>query len=320
MQEFIPWIEKYRPRSIDQLILDDMTRAQISTFLQDTTSTHLIITGVPGIGKTSTARILATHILGGSLDHGYLELNAAEDRGIKSLVSIVDPFCKRVFSKIPGSRIIFLDEADYMTKKYQYDISGLIKQYGQTTKFIFICNDLSKIVENLQSICHIILFRRLTSTQMMQYLSQICENENIPYTENGLNMIIFSSRGDMRKAINDLQKIACSFRKISRVTVIKTCKIPDLQDIFNIITLCQAKSLISALESINAMLESGFYYLDIIDGFAHVIKEFDIPDEALRLRILDVVYQSKITMSTGARTRLQFMALIARIIRIMNSI
>src|SRR4029077_18899665 len=184
-------------------------------FLQDRKNVHLIITGLPGIGKTTTVRCIAKRILGEHITQGYLELNAAEDRGVRSTSTIIPPFCKRVVN-FTASKIILLDEADNMTPKCQYDINDMIKLYGKRTKFIFTCNDSTKIIEDIQSVCRIIRFKRLTETQISAYLSKICHKENIPCDKPGLSTICYISNGDMRKSINDLQKTAYTYGKITK--------------------------------------------------------------------------------------------------------
>ena len=88
----VPWIEKYRPNNIEDIILDEQTERQIRIFLENRSDIHLVITGLPGIGKTTTVRCIAKKVLGEHMDSCYLELNAAEDRGVKSIGTIIPPF------------------------------------------------------------------------------------------------------------------------------------------------------------------------------------------------------------------------------------
>lgn len=313
MENSIPWIEKYRPANIEDIILDKYIEQQINVFIEDCSGVHLIITGIPGIGKTSTVRCIAKKILGPNIGLGYMELNAAEDRGIKSISTIVPPFCKKMV-EFTCSKIILFDEADNMTPKCQYDINNIIKQFGHKTKFIFVCNESGKIISDIQSVCRIIRFKKLTDVQIKKYLSKICKSEKISYEDSGLDIICYISGGDMRKAINDLQKTAYTFDKITETTVLDVCKVPNPKDIKNIIDLCIKKNLELADKGILEIIRDGYYYLDIISGFVYVLSTYEISED-LRLRLVDIVNKTKIIISTGLRSKLQLSGMLCRLIR-----
>lgn len=316
MENSIPWIEKYRPANIEDIILDEHVAQQINIFLQDRENVHLIITGLPGIGKTSTVRCIAKKILGEHMQQGYLELNAAEDRGVKSISTIVPPFCKRVVN-FTLSKIILLDEADNMTPKCQYDINDMIKEFGRKTKFIFTCNDSSKIIEDIQSVCRIIRFKKLTDKQIITYLSKICKIENIPFDKNGLSTICYISNGDMRKSINDLQKTSYTFGKITKETVLGICKVPDPEELKKIIDLCIKNKLVEANNEMDNIIKQGYYYLDIVTGFIYVLEKYDM-NEYQKLRLIEIVNRTKIIVSTGLRSKLQLTGMICRLIKEIN--
>jgi replication factor C subunit 2/4 len=313
MEKSIPWTEKYRPKDISNIILDEYILQQINIFLMDRENVHLIITGVPGIGKTSSVRCIAKKILGENIDRGYLELNAAEDRGVRSISTIIPPFCKRVVN-FTSSKIILLDEADNMTPKCQFDINNMIKEYGRRTKFIFTCNDSTKIIEDIQSVCRIIRFKVLTEEQINSYLSKICDFEKIPYNLEGLSTICYISNGDMRKSINDLQKTAYTYGEITKDLVLKICKVPDPEEIKKIINLCKNRKIIEANQEIDNIIKEGYYYLDIVSGFVYVLSTMENMDEDLRLRLIHIINKTKIVVSTGLRSKLQLSAMICRLI------
>lgn len=311
-----PWIEKYRPSEIESIILDEQTFLQIKIFLQDRENVHLILTGLPGVGKTSTVKCIAKKILGEHVQNGYLELNAAEDRGIRAISTIIPPFCKRMVN-FKASKIILLDEADNMTSKCQYDINSMIKEYGKKTKFIFTCNDSSKIIQDIQSVCRIIRFQRLTDSQVISYLSKICNLENIPFDTKGLDTICYISGGDMRKAINNLQLTSFSFGKIDKKNVLCVCKVPDPEDIRKIIDFCLQSDLENANKEMNNIIMLGYYFLDIVNGFIFVLCRSNL-DERLKLKLIEIISQTKITVSTGLRTKLQLSGMICRLIKEIN--
>jgi len=311
MENSIPWIEKHRPANIEDIILGETIQQQIKIFLQDRQNVHLIITGPPGIGKTSTVRCIAKKILGQHIAQGYLELNAAEDRGVRSTSTIIPPFCKRV-ANFTCSKIILLDEADNMTPKCQYDINDMIKEYGRKTKFIFTCNDSTKIIEDIQSVCRIVRFKKLSDKQISTYLAKICKHENIESDKSGLSTICYISNGDMRKAINDLQKTAYTFGKITKESVLSICKVPDPEEIKKIIDICIKGNVIEANKEIENIIRLGYYYLDIVTGFIYVLSHYEM-NENLKLRLIDIINKTKIAVSTGLRSKLQLSAMICRL-------
>lgn len=317
MENSIPWTEKYRPTQIEDIILDTNVEQQIKIFLQDRQNVHLIITGLPGIGKTTTVRCIAKKILGEYMQQGYLELNAAEDRGVRSISTIIPPFCKRVVN-FTSSKIILLDEADNMTPKCQYDINDMIKEYGRRTKFIFTCNDSTKIIEDIQSVCRIIRFKKLTDTQIITYLSKICKIEKIPFNKNGLMTICYISNGDMRKSINDLQKTAYTFGKVTKGSVLSICKVPDPEEIKKIIDLCFKNNLVEADNEMDNIIKQGYYYLDIVTGFIYVLDNYNL-DNDKKLKLIDIVNKTKIIVSTGLRSKLQLSGMICRLIKEINN-
>jgi len=209
-----PWIEKYRPETLNDIVLDESIMNQLKIFLQGDSLNHLIITGFPGIGKTSAVKCLAREILKENFRNGF-----------KKKVSFGQP------------KIILLDEADNITPKAQQEISKMMKEYTSSTKFIFTCNDSTSIIEAIQSNCSIIRFRRLTDKQIKSYLEKICAKEGADYTSKGLDAIIYSSMGDMRKAINNLQVIFCGFKSITESSVYRIVEYPNPELIREIIGL-----------------------------------------------------------------------------------
>lgn len=315
MQYSIPWIEKYRPSDISDIILDDITKKQIDIFISCDGNAPLIITGVPGIGKTTSGKCIATKLLQNDISTGYLELNAADERGSKNITTIIPPFCKKSLN-YNKPKIILLDEADNLTSKCQNDIIKLIKEYGANTKFIFTCNDSSKIIQNIQSVCRIIRFKKLSPQQVKYRLKYICEKENVQYEDEALDTIFNISEGDLRKAINDLQKTVFSFGIITKETVLTVCKIPDPTIISEITKLCFEKKLEDANLKLDIIIREGYYYSDIISGFTNVLSNNTALDERIKNMSLDIVNQTKIIISNGVRSKLQLSAMIARLVNI----
>lgn len=271
----LPWIEKYRPTNIDDLIMNDIDYKRIKQIISDRNMPNIIITGIPGIGKTTTVKCIARELLGDYIKDALIELNASDERGIKS-INETNLFCKKMINNkngdAPFHKIILLDEADNMTSKAQKIVNSLMDTHYKTTRFAFTCNNSSAIIESIQSRCKIIQYERLNYDKITDKLSKICDNEDIKYDIDTLDLISHLSNGDMRKAINDLQLICNCFNYVSQETFNSTYTKPSLDIIENIICYCYKKDIKNAINELEKLINDGYTSTDIIDNFQYLLK------------------------------------------------
>lgn len=213
----IMWVEKYRPKNLDQIINQKEIITGLKNLLNKPNELpHLLFTGAAGIGKTTTALCLAREILGDSWKRDTLELNASDERGIKMVRERVKEFAsimKLSLNQIENERpfkIIILDEADEMTSEAQTALRRIIEDSSKTTRFIFICNYLSHIIEPIQSRCVVFRFSKVPVDEVVGYLKIICKNEEIKFDEKALYKIYEHTNGDLRNSINILQSASAS--------------------------------------------------------------------------------------------------------------
>lgn len=320
-----PWIEKYRPSKLDDIILDEHTYKKIKKIIDDREMTNLILPGVPGIGKTTTIKCIARALYGKYADEAVLELNASDDRGIKAVQEKIVTFCKkkmdlndrgdkdgRIYSE---HKLIFLDEADNMTNKAQRLINNLMEKYNKTTRFAFTCNSSSDIIEGIQSRCIILRFYRLRKEQIVSRLEQICELEKIVIDKKGLYVIAELSDGDLRSAINNLQLVYRSYKSITPENIYKVCAKPQPEIIKNIINDCINKNFIEAKNKVFGLKKSGYSESDIILGLIHVLKSDISIQEEIRINYLEKVCYYAYIISKGLSTDIQLIACISSLIK-----
>ena len=146
----LPWIEKYRPNSLDEMIDHSEKINTLKSLIDKNEMTHLLFYGPPGCGKTSLILACAKEMYGDQYLRYILELNASDDRGIDTVRKKIPDFVKTASNKI---RLVILDEADALTNDAQSALRRVIEDYSKNSRFCLICNNINKIISGLQSRC-----------------------------------------------------------------------------------------------------------------------------------------------------------------------
>ncbi|XP_046852527.1 replication factor C subunit 4-like [Xenia sp. Carnegie-2017] len=211
----IPWVEKYRPKSVDEVAYQDEVVNVLKRTLelnQAAELPNLLFYGPPGTGKTSTILAIARQLYGPELmKDRVLELNASDERGIEVVRNKVKKFSQRAIStapsgkKCPPFKIVILDEADSMTRNAQAALRRTMEKQNKTTRFCLICNYVSRIIEPLTSRCSKFRFKPLHEDILLKRLKEICVKESVLYETGVIEKLVKVSDGDMRKAITYLQ-------------------------------------------------------------------------------------------------------------------
>ena len=217
-----PWVEKYRPTSLDDIVHHNEVVSVLKQTLITNDFPNLLLYGPPGTGKTSSIMALARAMFGSRIEGRVLHLNASDERGIIVIRERVRKFAQSVpmssfgggdlnnscqkSKKIANLKLVVLDEADSMTSAAQACLRRTMEIYSKTTRFCLICNYVSRIIEPIASRCSKFRFQPITSPLMMDRLEYICKNENVNYTDvKVLEHLISVCDGDLRQAITTLQ-------------------------------------------------------------------------------------------------------------------
>ena len=207
-EEALMWVEKYRPKTLDDVIgLKDITESLKAFMKKPKTMPHLMLAGIPGTGKTTIALAIAHELYGANWRNFTLELNASDERGIDTVRDRIKDFSRYSrsgFGDIPFALVI-LDECDQMTGPAQTALRRIMETSSRTSRFILICNQSSKIIEPIQSRCAIFRFSRLDKQAMKDHLQWIAKKEKITLEPVAAERIVDYSEGDLRHAINALQ-------------------------------------------------------------------------------------------------------------------
>ncbi len=313
--EYIPFIQKYKPRKFDDLILSLPMQYKIANIIESNTIPNLIITGSPGTGKTSTILCIAKKVLGKDYKDMTLELNASNNRTLDFINNTVVYFCKKKNSSTTLThKLIIFDEADNITKKAQNLLANIMEEHAHNTSFAFTCNESNKIIESIQSRCMILRYIPMTNENIKKRLEIICTKENITYTADGLQSIISIAQGDIRQAINNLEATYHGYTEITKDNVYKLCYHPHPEIIIEIIKECVNMNLLSSIEYLHQLKNSGYCINDILQTMLNNLREINI-DEDIRINFIKIISDCYINVSEGIDTNLQLYGCISRMIK-----
>ncbi len=205
------WVEKYRPTKISDIVNQSEIIGSLEALLKNPSEMpHLMFSGSAGVGKTTTALCIAKQILGDYYKDHTLELNASDERGIGMVREKVKRYSQFAgISEVPF-KIIILDEADEMTADAQTALRRIIEDASRTCRFIMIANNISKIIEPIQSRFATFKFTAVSKDDVIERLQHIAKSENLKADKASLESIYDYSEGDLRHAINIMQAASTS--------------------------------------------------------------------------------------------------------------
>jgi DNA polymerase III delta prime subunit len=205
------WVEQYRPTTIDDCILPSSLKTLFSSYIKKGELTNLLLSGTPGIGKTTVAKVICEQ-----LNCDKIILNGSEEGGIDVLRNKIKNFASTV-SLSGGKKVVILDEADYLNpQSTQPALRGFIEEFHKNCRFILTCNFKNRIIEPLHSRFSNIEFRinpkdkpKLAS-QLFTRATHILKEQNVDFEEKVLAELIKKHFPDFRKLINELQRYSIS--------------------------------------------------------------------------------------------------------------
>jgi replication factor C subunit 3/5 len=203
----IPWVEKYRPTSFDEIVLDDINQKILKNIIQKNIFPNLLLYGPPGTGKTTTIINLvnAYQKKYNQKSKGLMiHLNASDERGIDIIRNQISQFVNSSALFVNGLKIVVLDEVDYMTKNAQQALKYLLHEFTGNVRFCLICNYISRIDESLQNEFLHLRFNQLPSEKIIEFLTNISHCENIELGDN-IQYIQKIFKSDIRSMINYMQ-------------------------------------------------------------------------------------------------------------------
>ena len=295
----LPFVEKYRPHSLDQIISQDEIIKTLKKFLNKNSLTHLLFYGTAGTGKTTCAKAIANFLYGTNKAGNILELNASDERGIDIVKEQIKSFCQTLnsFSNFSLSNInnpknnffklVILDEADMMTTDAQSALRRIMEKYTNNVRFI--------LIPAVQSRCMRFRFRPIKNEECLNRLKEICKAEKIKYdNDSTLNTVIQMGERDMRKMLNLLEATLMSSREDNYITindVYTTAGLPSISEFEQILSVIKNKGI--SLEKIYASvnkerLTKGYSVQDLLNMLHDKVRKNSQNDDGFTLSVQDL--------------------------------
>jgi replication factor C small subunit len=306
------WIEKYRPKILDEVVGQDEIIERLKAYVKVKNVPHLMFAGPAGTGKTTSALALAREIYGETWKQNFNELNASDERGIGVIRGKIKNFARTAPIGNNQFKIIFLDEADSLTTDAQAALRRTMEKFTHICRFILSVNYSSKIIEPIQSRCTVFRFKPIKTDAIKKHLRNITLKENLEITKEGLETLIFISKGDLRKAINVLQVGASIDKKITDELLYETAATANPDDIKNLITSALSGNFMAARNQLyDLLLKYGLSGQDIIKQIHTSIFDLSI-SEKNKIKLIEKTGEAEFRLSEGCNEHIQLEALLAQ--------
>ncbi len=318
----IPWTEKYRPHSFEDIVSQNVAINSLKEFIKNPNMPHMIFTGPAGTGKTSTALIIAENFLNNEdLSVNLLEVNASDTVRIDFVRNVLKNFVNQNLIKENSLKFVILDEADNIPGQVQQALRRIIEKASLNIKFILLCNYINRIIDPIISRCAVFRFVGLPKEKIIERLKHITKNEKLKIpadkAEKFFELLFFISGGDLRKAINTLQ-MSVSLELLENLELNEILRISGFMDEKTLEDLTMAlknKDFGKSREIIDSMetLDSRNFIRQLTEALPRVnVEPNKIP--TLRAYIGEIDYR----ISQGASEKIQVSALLAKIIEKMG--
>ena len=309
---FIPWVEKYRPSKLSEVIGQREICKRLTAYVSTKNLPNLLFAGPAGSGKTTCALAIARELFGDSYQSSFLELNSSDERGIDTVRGKIKDFARTIpVSDVPF-KLLLLDEADALTTDAQQALRRTMEKYSSNTRFILSVNYSSKIIEPIQSRCALFRFSRFNPEDVKSLVQRVAKSENLTLPEDAFDALLYVADGDGRKAINCLQACAILSPKVDADVIYSVSSRARPKEVGEMLQLALGGKFLDARKLLDKLLyEYGISGEDVvIQLFQEVSRATEIDDKT-KLLLIEKIGECDYRLTQGSNDRIQIEALLA---------
>lgn len=308
------WTEKYRPKKFEELVGQEEIVKRVKSLVNSLNIPHLLFAGPAGTGKSTLALVVVKQLFGASWRDNYLELNASDERGIDVVRQKVKDFARtKAIGNVPF-KVIFLDEADALTREAQQALRRTMENFTSTCRFVLSCNYSSKILDPIQSRCVIFRFKLLEKKDTKSIIDRITQTEGLSITPEAFNALYEASEGDCRRAINLLQATASISTNITPDLVNTIVSHAKPSDIKVVLDYALAGDFVNSRDKLlDIMLKESISGQDVIKAIQKEVWNLPIENE-LKVRLTEKTGEAEFRLVEGSDEFIQLESLIASFI------
>jgi len=320
MELGLPWTEKYRPKTLDDIAGHSETMKRLKAYIKNRNLPNLLFSGPAGTGKTTAAMAIAKELFGENYKPNFLELNASDERGINTVRDTIKGFARTLPFGGARFKIIFLDESDALTTEAQQALRRTMEVNSKICRFILSANYSSRIIPPIQSRCAVFRFNPLTADVVDARIKWVAEKEGVTLQPDALAAINYSAEGDLRTAINTLQSAASISNDITSENVYNVASRARPKEVQEMIKAALDCKFLDARKQLDTLMyRYGMSGEDVIKQIFREFIEMDIDDQT-KIELVDKIGEYNFRLVEGANERIQLEALLAQFALYKNKI
>jgi DNA polymerase III delta prime subunit len=272
------WVEKYRPRNLEDVVIDQGALSILKSFVENKSIPHLLFSGSAGLGKTTCAKILAQAITDPS---DRLYINASDEASIEVIRGKVKTFCAT--ASFGGIKVVTLDEFDGMSANAMMMLRNTMEEFSNHCRFILTCNHPERVIDPIKSRCQVFDFTGTEKKSIADKCVKILKSENVDFLEEkeNIKVIINKFYPDIRKIINTLQQFSSSGKLQYHENKSDSTEVQDL--------LIQYVKEKDVKKIVKELLGSGTDYQPLFRVLFDKVDEFGITDVVQKIHVLTLI-------------------------------